>query len=284
MAGTPAKENENGKENENDFFGGGLTTLLVFPLAPLHAARPLMTSATLSALAAAGFAGAFLHAAIPTHWLPFVLVGRARNWSRRKTLGVALLAGAGHVLANTALGAGIAWFGARVGGETGKFLPWIVGTLLIVIGLWFCWRQWRGGGICHHPVPGGQHHADEHCGHEDGHMHWDAELKDSALAAPATGDWAVIGGLLAMLTLSPCEAFLPVYLLGVSFGLKGFLVLSAILAAATLGAMALFTWVTLLGFEKFRLQNLEQREAGLLGGIFITLGALVIVLELLGWA
>ncbi len=242
------------------------------------------SSATLTALAAAGFGAAFLHAAIPTHWLPFVLVGRARRWSRGKTLGVALLAGAGHVAANTALGAGIAWTGAQFGAGAMEILPWAVGGLLVAIGLWFCWRQWRGGGLCHHPVPGGHHRASEDCGHGHEHSHFDTELKDSALAEPATGDWAVIGGLLAMLTLSPCEAFLPVYLLGVPFGLNGYLWLSVILAAATLGAMALFTWLTLLGFERFRLQNLEQREAGLLGAIFVALGLIVIALELLGWA
>lgn len=245
---------------------------------------PTTSSATLTALAAAGFAAAFLHAAIPTHWLPFVLVGRARRWSRGKTLGVALLAGTGHVLANTALGAGIAWTGAQFGDRAHEFLPWIVGGLLVAIGLWFGWRQWHGGGLCHHPMPGGHHRASEDCGHEHEHSHFDVELKDSALAAPATGDWAVIGGLLLMLTLSPCEGFLLIYPVGVPFGVRGFVVLSAILAGVTLGAMALFTWLTLLGFEKFRLQNLEQREAGLLGAIFVTLGALVTVLELLGWA
>jgi nickel/cobalt exporter len=245
---------------------------------------PTASSATLTALAVAGFGAAFLHAAIPTHWLPFVLVGRARRWSRRKTLSVALLAGAGHVAANTALGAAIAWFGARLGEESLELLPWAVGGLLVVIGLWFCWRQWRGGGLCHHHPPGGRHQPSNGCGHGHEHSHWDEELRESALAAPATGDWAVIGGLLAMLTLSPCEAFLPVYLLGVPFGVHGFLVLSAILAVATLGAMALFTWLTLLGFERFRLQNLERREAGLLGAIFVTLGVLVVALELLGWA
>jgi hypothetical protein len=82
-----------------------------------------------------------------------------------------------------------------------------------------------------------------------------------------------------MLTLSPCEGFLPVYLSGVQFGWRGFWVLSAILAAATFVAMTLFTWLALLGFEKIRIRNFERYEAGLLGALFAVLGVVVIVLE-----
>ena len=52
-----------------------------------------MNSAVLTTIAATGFTVAFFHAAIPTHWLPFVLVSRARGWSRGKTLAVSTFAG-----------------------------------------------------------------------------------------------------------------------------------------------------------------------------------------------
>ena len=46
-------------------------------------------------------------------------------------------------------------------------------------------------------------------------------------------DWVVIAGLFALLTFSPCEAFLPVFLIGAKYGWIGFAILSAILAIAT---------------------------------------------------
>ena len=64
-----------------------------------------MSLAPFVPVAATGLAIAFLHAALPTHWLPFVLVGRARGWSRRRTLFVAAFAGLGHVACTVALGA-----------------------------------------------------------------------------------------------------------------------------------------------------------------------------------
>ena len=104
-------------------------------------------------------------------------------------------------------------------------------------------------------------------------------MKDSTLISKKNGDWAAISGLLMMLTLSPCEGFLPVYLSGVQFGWTGFFVLSAILAVAALVGMTLFTWLALLGFDRIRIQNFERYEAGLLGTLFVILGAVVVVLE-----
>ena len=82
-----------------------------------------------------------------------------------------------------------------------------------------------------------------------------------------------------MLTLSPCEGFLPIYLSGVQFGWPGFFLLSGILAVATLTGMTLFTWLTLVGFGRFELKRFERLESGLLGTLFLFLGVIVLVLR-----
>jgi hypothetical protein len=43
--------------------------------------------------------------------------------------------------------------------------------------------------------------------------------------------------------------------------------------------MLLFTWLTLLGFERFSVKQFERYEAALLGTIFTVLGVLVLVLK-----
>jgi nickel/cobalt transporter (NicO) family protein len=238
-----------------------------------------MQSPVLTTVAATGFTVAFFHAAIPTHWLPFVLVSRARGWGRAKTIAVTTLAGLGHVALTSFLGLLIAWFGFQLDERVGRAFPWVAGGLLLVFAAIYFWRQWTGTGICHHHPPGGHHHASEHCAEEHEHSHWQEEIQESPLVSRQAGDWTAIGGLFVMLTLSPCEGFLPVYLSGVQFGWRGFVVLSVILAVATLGAMTLFTWLALVGFERFRLKVFERYEAGLLGALFGLLGVLVIVLE-----
>ncbi|HKB57221.1 MAG TPA: hypothetical protein VKC51_06495 [Lacunisphaera sp.] len=243
-----------------------------------------MNSAVLTTIAATGFTVAFFHAAIPTHWLPFVLVSRARGWSRGKTLAVSALAGLGHVGLTSLLGLGIAWFGFQLDAQLGRLFPWMAGGVLIAIGLFYFWRQVSGRGVGHHHVLGTHHHETEQCGHEHDHSHWEEEMKDSALVSQKKGDWAAISGLFLMLTLSPCEGFLPVYLSGVQFGWRGFFVLSAILALGALAGMMLFTWLTLVGMERLPLQKFEHYEAAMLGAMFCLLGVLLIVLETMGLA
>ena len=62
-----------------------------------------MNTGLFTAIAITGFTVAFLHAAIPTHWLPFVVAARAQHWNSAKTLVVTGIAGSGHVLFTTAL-------------------------------------------------------------------------------------------------------------------------------------------------------------------------------------
>jgi nickel/cobalt exporter len=209
-----------------------------------------MNSTVLTTVAATGFTVAFFHAALPTHWLPFVLVARAREWSRTKTLSVAVLAGLGHIGLTSLLGLAIAWFGFQLDEQLGGTFPWIAGGILVLMGFYYIWRQISGRGICHHAVPGGHHHASEECGHESEQSHLEHEVKDSDLV-----------------------------LSGVKFGWYGFLVLSLILAVATLAGMTLFTWLALVGMGRFKMGRFERWEAGLLGALFCALGLLVIVLE-----
>jgi len=209
-----------------------------------------MNEALFGSVAATGFLIAFLHAAIPTHWLPFVLVGRAQGWSGRKTLGVAVLAGGGHVASTVALGLVLTFAGMALHEAFEPWLPWLAGGLLIAAGLYYLLIR---------------------------------RVKGDAGAKPAekrfASDGAAILALVGLLTLSPCESFLPVYLSGVSFGWTGFLLLSGVLAGATLVAMLVFTSLSMLGVARLKLNALERYENLLLGSALSLLGVLVIVLE-----
>lgn len=238
-----------------------------------------MNSAVLTTIALTGFTVAFFHAAIPTHWLPFVLVARARGWTRAKTLLLTLCAGVGHVGLTSLLGVGIAWFGFQLDERVGGLFPWLIGVFLVAVGLYYFRRQSQGRGVCHHHALGSRHQPSEACGHEPDHSHWEEELKDSPLVSARASDWTAMSGLFLMLTLSPCEGFLPIYLSGVKFGWRGFALLTLILAVGALAGMTLFTWLTLRGLEHLKVQRLERYEAGLVGAMFSLLGVLVILLE-----
>jgi len=250
-----------------------------------------------------GFTVAFLHAIIPTHWLPFVVAARAQHWNHAKTLGVTGIAGAGHVLFTTALGVLVAWGGIAVSAKWSKTFPLIAGGALVVIGLLYLSRQLMGHGHVH------LFHGHSHDKH--GHSHEDEHRHSPSAGLPRTGehqhehshsrphdhehvseteeierqwsqrrsDWAVIGGLVALLTFSPCEAFVPVFLTGAKYGWLGFAVLSAILAIATVAGMVVFTWLTLKGLQRFRFKALEKYEPSIVGVVFCLLGLIIILFE-----
>lgn len=213
-------------------------------------------------IAATGFTVAFLHAAIPTHWLPFVLAGRGQGWSARRTLAVTALAGLGHVLFTTVLGILVVWLGIELSGLIGTVFPYVAGGALIAFGMFYVLRGRTHG---HH------HHGSDHA-HDHGDDHGDLPRRYGS-------DRAAVASLFALLTFSPCEGFLPVYFSGIRYGWTGFALLSLVLAGATLAGMVLFTWLSLLGFQRLKLAVLERHEGAILGSLLCILGVAVIVLE-----
>jgi len=289
-----------------------------------------MSQALFWSIFAAGVSVAFFHAALPTHWLPFVLAARGRGWSRTRALAVTSAAGLGHTVFTAVLGALLVWLGIETSRWTSGVFPWIAGGILVTFGAFFLIRQALGKGHGHHHGPGDardlahdhEHdrdhgHADEHghghdhrhrhgYGHDDSHGHADPNAHqhprehahahgsrgshhhshgaETLAARPATrtaqkSDLGVVVGLLMFLTFSPCEGFLPVYVSGIQYGWRGFLLLSIVLAAATIAGMVVFTWATLAGLKRLNLARLERYENLIVGSVLGLLGILVIVLE-----
>ncbi len=234
-----------------------------------------MNDTVLTTIAITGFGVAFFHAAIPTHWLPFVLAARAQHWNPSKTLGVTALAGTGHVLVTAMLGLLIAWFGIALDRRIGAWFPILAGGALIALGMFYLYRQVSGKGHAHHHLFCGHSHA--HTGELE-HEHDHAATPVGARPA-APSDRVAITSLLALLTFSPCEAFLPIYASGVRYGWTGFALLTIILSVGTVAGMVLFTWLTLLGVRKVKLGLLERYESGLIGALLCAVGVLVIVFE-----
>ena len=242
-----------------------------------------MDNAVLLSIAGAGLALAFFHAAIPTHWLPFVVTSRAQGWSKGKTLSITALAGAGHIALTTLLGVLVIWFGIAVDHWTGTVFPWIAGGILIAFGVYYLANQFREGGHGHH-----HHHPHSLSAahtHEGGVVH--VHPHDGPHAAPAgddvgvarISDAAAITSLFVLLTFSPCEAFIPVYVSAVRFGWTGFALSTGVLAVGAIAGMVTFTWLTLSGLERLHLHKLEHYEGAILGVVLCALGIAFILVE-----
>jgi ABC-type nickel/cobalt efflux system permease component RcnA len=240
-----------------------------------------MNQAILTTIALTGFGVAFFHAAIPTHWLPFVLTARVQGWNASKTIAVTALAGTGHVIVTAALGLAITLFGSALSGTIGAWFPRIAGGALLLFGLYYLIRQLIGKGHVHFHYP--HEHLHEH-GHDgehrhDEHDHHHHHHHEEGCQAHPTSDRAAILSLLAFLTFSPCEGFVPFYVSGIRYGWGGFAVLTAVLSVATVAGMVLFTSLTLAGLGKLKLGVLEKYESVLMGTLLCAVGILIIVFE-----
>lgn len=265
-----------------------------------------MDSALVLSIAGAGLALAFFHAAIPTHWLPFVVTARAQAWSTRRTLVITAVAGAGHIALTTFLGVLVIWFGIEVDRWTGTIFPWIAGGILIAFGLYYLVNQFRGRGHAHlhvhrhgrhahslsaahvhdggrvvHAHAGGTHHHrhdHDHHGHDHHpHDHDPAACDDAGVAR--VSDAAAITSLFVLLTFSPCEAFIPVYVSAVQFGWSGFALSTLVLAVGAIAGMVTFTWLTISGLQHLHLHKLEHYEGAILGSVLCALGIAFILVE-----
>ena len=121
---------------------------------------------------------AFVHTILgPDHYVPFVAMSRAGEWSQRKTIVITLLCGLGHVLSSVVLGLiGIAFGVAMFKLEwIERFRGDLAGWLLIAFGLvYFLWgvrRAIRNQPHTHfHAHADGVVHAHEHTHHAE-HVH-----------------------------------------------------------------------------------------------------------------
>lgn len=206
-----------------------------------------------------GLLVAVLHASIPTHWLPFVLAAKSQKWSWSKTASILLIAGLGHVIMTTLLGSLLFVLGLGVYHEIEKYFVFAACGSILSFGIYQIYQYKKG-------------HKHSHCDHTHEHHHSDEINKTSK------DGWAILS-LLSLLTFSPCESFLPIYLTSVKFGWQGFLLLSLVLAFGTLSTMFGLTWISTKTMNKYKMDWIEDHEKLIIGVGLIILAIFVYIIE-----
>ena len=172
-------------------------------------------------------------------------------------------------LESSAFRATVAWLGLALSDRIGIWFPRIAGGALLFFGLFYLYRQLTGHTHAHLHSLGGEEDVHEHT-----HEH--------PIAPPirrGASDLAAISSLLALLTFSPCEAFIAIYVSGVRYGWSGFAFLTVILSVATVAGMLVFTWLALTGIEQVKLRWFEKHESAVIGALLCTVGVLIILFE-----
>ena len=192
-------------------------------------------------LATAAFIGTVHTLAGPDHYLPFVAMARARDWSRRRTFAVTLLCGTGHVAGSVALGAvGIA-VGLAVGtmewieGFRGNLAGWLLLGFGLAYAAWGLRHAWR-----RRPHSHWHHHADGTV-HDHEHTHENAHAHAHGAGARSVTPWI----LFLIFVFGPCEALIPVLMVPASAG--SWLQVGLVTGVFGLATLATMTTVVLLG-------------------------------------
>lgn len=84
-----------------------------------------------------------LHALIPSHWLPFVTIGRVEHWSSRQTLLITTIAGLAHTVSTTLLGVLVSLAGWQLAENYHDLSERAIPLLLVALGLWYLMQHLR---------------------------------------------------------------------------------------------------------------------------------------------
>ena len=228
----------------------------------------------------------FIHTVIgPDHYLPFIVISRARNWTLRKTLFVSFLAGLGHILSSVVLGfvgiaLGIAV--ARLEGvesARGEIAAWLLIGFGLAYFIWGMRRAWKGkphthvhlhdhDGVHEHP------HSPEHGAHEHVHSHEKAEhahLHGEGKKANIT-PWV----LFTVFVFGPCEPLIPLIMYPAArHSTAGVALVAAAFGLVTISTMLVIITAASLGARFVRLGKLE-RYSHALAGLMIFVSGLAV--------
>ncbi|MEQ7155058.1 hypothetical protein [Brevundimonas aurifodinae] len=212
---------------------------------------PDLEQPVLLSLLGGGFAAAFLHAALPTHWLPFVLVGRAQRWSAARSLAAVTAAGLAHIASTVMVGSLIVAAGLALDTVVAGLLPWLSAALLFGFGGFYLIRA-----MVRRPATAGGPGLD--------------------LAEPSVSHAAAFWGLVGVMALSPGEVLLPIYMSASSEGIAALALLTLSFAVGTVSGMTVFTLLARAGASILKLERWARYEGAVLGLALIAIGLLIV--------
>jgi len=225
-------------------------------------------------------ATAAFHTLIPDHWLPFVLVGRARHWSGRTTAAVSGLSALVHTALSLALGLAALLLGQSVAHAVGERLERGSGILLVVFGAAYAVWAWRKGGHFH---PGGAllhandeaHQCDGHEGPASAdHLHYHA---DDAWIGKEAGKGAV--PLALIVGLNPCVLVLPIMVATADQGVAAVALVTGAYSITTIALMVGLSVAGVVGTRRIPVPPIARHMETASGVLIALCGAVFLLIE-----
>jgi sulfite exporter TauE/SafE len=222
-------------------------------------------------LAATAASLGFIHTITgPDHYLPFIVMAKARNWSMAKTAWITFLCGLGHIGSSVILGLiGVA-LGIAVSSLEGleSFRGNIAGWALIAFGLvylvWGIRRAIKNQRHTHiHFHKDGSKHTHDH-NHDTEHVHIH-EKEQKANLTP----WI----LFTIFVFGPCEPLIPIVMYpAAQHSTIGLVIVTALFGGITILTMLGIVLVSSFGINLLPMGKLERYSHALAGGSIFLCG------------
>jgi len=222
---------------------------------------------------------ALLHTLMgPDHYVPFIVMARARGWSAWRTAWVTVGCGFGHVggaaalgLIGVACGIGLQKI-ARIESFRGNLAAWALIAFGAVYAAWGLRRASRAHVHAHpHAHENGQVHDHTHA-HDQAHAHVHDEPGQVSLTP-----WV----LFTVFVLGPCEPMIPLVMYpATTSNWAGVAFVVVVFGAVTIATMTGVVLLSLFGVRQVRLGPVERFSHALAGATILTTGCAILLLGL----
>jgi sulfite exporter TauE/SafE len=229
-----------------------------------------MNESTLLVLCVTAVSIGFIHTLIgPDHYLPFIVMSKARGWNLRKTMWLTFACGLGHVLSSVVLGL----LGALLGVALGKLEAvesargYYAAQAMMIFGFTYCvWGIWRA--IKNKPHTHTHLHEESRPhAHEHVHTHVHTHVHESA--GKSITPWV----LFTIFVLGPCEPLIPMLMVpAAQHSLSGTVLVAAVFSVVTVATMMSIVLVSAWGVSFIRLGKIERFSHAMAGGAILASG------------
>lgn len=219
----------------------------------------------------------FIHTVLgPDHYLPFIVMSQAKNWSVRKTMFITFLCGLGHVLSSVLLGL----LGIAVGISVSRlvsvesFRGNIAAWLFIAFGLVYmiisARKLIKNRKHSHsHFHYDGKKHSHEHDHHlEHTHVHQEGTFRSTP--------WI----LFIIFVFGPCEPLIPILMYpAAENNIAGAVMVASLFSVVTIMTMMSVVLIFKMGLNKVNLKPIEKYSHVIAGAVIFFSG---IAIQFLG--
>lgn len=228
----------------------------------------IISSDILTLMGVAALIGSTHTLAGPDHYLPFIMLSKAKQWTMKKTLLITLICGIAHVLSSVILGL----IGYGIGTQLekleiiesvrGDFAAWLLFFFGVIYFAWGIKQAVRGGKHTHRHfhLKGDklEQHEHEHQ-HTNAHTHVHDQKRSTAF-------W----GLFIIFAFGPCEPLIPLLIYpAAEHNFTGATFVAITFSIVTIATMLVTVALGAYGFKQIK-SDFIQRYAHALAGLAIT--------------